>query len=46
MNKTEMTPEQKRLRRNNLLVAVLLSAIALMGILVPLFHYSGLVVPK
>ncbi len=41
-----MTNEEKKLRTKNLLVAVLLGAVALTGILVPLFYYSGLVLPK
>jgi hypothetical protein len=46
MSKSDMTQQEKRLRRNNLLLAGLLAAIALTGILVPLFYYTGLVVPK
>ena len=46
MSNENMTAEQKRLKRNNLIVAWLLSSIALTGILVPLVYYTGLVVPK
>ncbi len=46
MAKNQMTYEEKRQRRNNLIVAGLLAAIALTGLLVPLFYYTGLVVPK
>jgi hypothetical protein len=46
MTKNDLTAEERRLRRNNLIVAALLGAIALTGILVPLLYYTGLVVPK
>jgi len=46
MNNESVTADQKRLKRNNLIVAGILSAIALTGILVPLFYYTGLAVPK
>jgi len=46
MTKDEMTVEEKRLRRNNLIVAGILAAVALMGILIPLIHYTGLIVPQ
>ena len=46
MAKNEITDEEKRLRRNNLIVAAILGAIALTGILVPMFYYTGLVVPQ
>ena len=40
------TEHERKQKRKNLLLALLLGAIALAGILVPLFHYTGLVVPK
>ena len=46
MSKNQLNIEERRLKRNNLLVAALLGAIALAGVLVPLFYYTGLVVPK
>jgi len=46
MSNNILTADEKRLKRNNLLVAGFLSAIALTGVLVPLFYYTGLVVPK
>jgi hypothetical protein len=46
MAKKDMTIEEKRLRRNNLIVAGVLTAIALTGILVPLIYYTGITVPK
>jgi hypothetical protein len=46
MAKKDMTIEEKRLRRNNLIVAAILTAIALTGILVPLLYYTGISVPK
>ncbi|MCP4076139.1 MAG: hypothetical protein GY744_08140 [Gammaproteobacteria bacterium] len=42
----EISDAEKRLKRNNIIVAGILSAIALTGILVPLFYYTGLVVPQ
>ncbi len=42
----DMTNDERRLKRNNLIVAGLLGAIALTGVLVPLLYYTGLVVPK
>lgn len=45
-NKKNMTEDEKRLRMKNLIVAWMLSSIALTGILVPLFYYTGLAVPK
>ncbi len=41
-----MISDEKKLKRKNLIVASLLGAIALIGILVPLFYYTGLTVPK
>ncbi len=41
-----MTQDEKKLKRNNLILALILGAIALTGILVPLFYYTGLTVPK
>jgi hypothetical protein len=46
MTKKHMTIEEKRLRRNNLIVAGILTAIALTGILVPLLYYTEITVPK
>ncbi len=46
MMNENITEADKRLKRNNFIVAGILSAIALTGILVPLFSYTGLVVPK
>lgn len=46
MAKKHMTSEEKRLRRNNLIVAGILTAIAVSGILVPLLYYTGINVPK
>jgi hypothetical protein len=46
MAKKDMTIEEKRLRRNNLIVAAILTAIALTGILVPLLYYTGITVPQ
>lgn len=46
MSNENISAEQKRLKRNNLIVALVLGSIALTGILVPLFYYTGLVVPK
>jgi hypothetical protein len=46
MDKQEMTFQEKRQRRNNLIVAGILAAIAITGLLVPLIHYTGLVVPQ
>lgn len=47
---TEMTimttQDEKKIKRNNLFVAFILGAIALIGALVPLFYYSGLTVPQ
>jgi len=41
-----MTNDDKSLKMKNLIVASVLGAIALIGVLVPLFYYTGLVVPK
>jgi hypothetical protein len=41
-----MTQDDKRTRRNNIILALVLGAIALTGVLVPLFYYTGLSVPK
>ena len=41
-----MTQDDKNQKRNNLLLALLLGAIALTGMLVPLFYYTGLIVPQ
>jgi len=41
-----MTQDDKRTRRNNIVLAIILGAIALVGVLVPLFYYTGLAVPK
>jgi len=46
MSNQNMTEDQKRLRMKNLIVAWMLASIALTGILVPLFYYTGLTVPK
>ena len=39
------TEDQKRQRRNNILVAVILGIVALMGAMIPYYYLSGLVVP-
>ena len=46
MTKEDLTPEEKRLKRNNLIVAIILGSIALTGILVPLLYYTGLKLPQ
>lgn len=40
-----MTEEQKRLRRNNILLAITLGIFALLGALIPYYYLKGLVVP-
>ncbi|MCK4710799.1 MAG: hypothetical protein KAU21_19450 [Gammaproteobacteria bacterium] len=46
MSNENLTLEQKRLKRNNYIVAGILSAFALIGILVPLIYYTGLSLPQ
>ncbi|MBC8209823.1 MAG: hypothetical protein H8E21_02050 [Gammaproteobacteria bacterium] len=46
MSNPDMDKYNKQLKMKNFIVAGILSAIALTGILVPLFYYTGLVVPK
>jgi len=46
MSNQNMVKYDKQLRIKNFIVAGILSAIAITGILVPLFYYTGLVVPK
>ena len=38
----DMTDDEKRLRRNNILLAVILGAIALLGTLIPYNYLKGL----
>jgi hypothetical protein len=37
--------EQKRLRRNNILLAIILGIIAVAGTLIPYYYLQGLAVP-
>ena len=43
---TNTEDREKRQKRNNLIIAVALGAIALTGVLVPIFHYTGLTLPQ
>lgn len=43
---TNTEDREKRQKRNNLIIAFVLSAIALTGLLIPLFHYTGLTLPQ
>jgi len=43
---TEDRLKKQKQKRNNLIVAAILSAIALIGVLVPLLHYTGLKLPQ